>query len=670
MNNALNVLIIEDSEDDTYLLLKELRRGGYLVRFKRVETAEQMRSALEQQKYEIVFADYSLPQFSGPMALELLKESGIDIPFIIISGTVAEEVAVIAMKAGAHDYLLKGNLKRLLPAVERELRDAQQRAARRQADEALRLQTVKLAEQAVMLDLAHVMARDLEGKITLWTRGMERLYGWTSAEAVGTLSQSILRTKFPQPVLEIETELRARGFWQGELVQTTRNGEQLVVATLWVLHRDPTGNPLMVLEVDNDITGRRRMEEALRVSEAQYRILFDSNPHPMWVYEQKTLRFLAVNDAAVQHYGYSRSEFVDMTIKNLRTARANSVSDHSARDSKKRSNSRLWKHYKKDGTPIDIEMTSHGIIFSGRQAQLVLALDVTEKVKAQEALQEKADELASMTQQLWHASKLATMGELAASVAHELNNPLATISLRVETLLTQLDGDDQKHHSLEIIISEVERMANLVTNLLQFTRRHHRQVSTIEVSEEINKSIELISYYLRNRRIEVIKEFDELLPPIHADRQQLRQVFLNLMTNAGDAMSEGGVLTVRVKDNRVTARIVIDFTDTGKGISAEDLEKVWEPFYTSKAEGKGTGLGLSICSRIVEEHGGAIMLESKEGTGTTARVVLPVANAKFLSQEAETAMVTETPDSGSNHAPRSSGPLLTPGRLYRETVIR
>ncbi len=626
MEETLKALIVEDSEDDAQLLLRELRRGGYAVTFERVENAEQMAAALTNTAYDIVLADYSLPRFDAPGALGLLKQSGIDIPFIIISGTVTDELAVTAMKAGAHDYLQKRNLKRLLPAVERELREAEQRAARREADEVLRLQARTLAEQAAILDQAHVMTRDLSGKITLWTPGMERLYGWSKTEAIGNVAHELLLTKFPKSLPEIEEELRRAGDWQGELVHITRDGREIVVASHWVLHRDPEGTPLAVLEVDNDITDRRRVEETLRDSEAQYRILFESNPHPMWVYDSKTLRFMAVNDAAVIHYGYSRDEFLGMTIKNIRDAEdIPALLATTAKDNAGFSSGSIWKHRKKDGSVIDVEITSHGIVFAGKRAQLVLAHDVSDRVKAQKLLQEKADELASMTQQLWQASKLATMGELAASIAHELNNPLATVSLRAETLLDQLAGDEPKQRSLEIIIGEVERMAKLVTNLLQFTRRNYRQVSTIDVQEEVTRSLELISYYLRNHKIEVVTEFQESLPPIIADRQQLRQVFLNIMTNASDAMPHGGTLTVRVRGEQMPPRTVIEFADTGHGIAAKDLEKIWEPFYTSKDEGKGTGLGLSICSRIVEEHGGTIVLESEIGKGTTVRVTLPVA---------------------------------------------
>ena len=373
--------------------------------------------------------------------------------------------------------------------------------------------------------------------------------------------------------------------------------------------------------------------EALRKSEAQYRALFESNPHPMWVYEERTLRFLAVNDAAIERYGYSREEFLSMTIKSIRTAAdVPALLKTTKEDGPGLSRTQLWKHQKKDRSVIDVEVTSYGLLFDGKRAQLVLATDVTDKIGAQQSLREKIDELAAMTQQMWQASKLATVGELAASVAHELNNPLATVSLRVESLMQQLAHDHEKHRSLQIIISEVERMANLVTNLLQFTRRNYRQVSTIDVEDEILKSIDLISYYLRNRRIEVVTAFSNPLPPIHADRQQLRQVFLNLMTNASDAMPEGGRLTVCARADLALERVVVDVVDNGEGIAENDLKKIWQPFYTSKPEGKGTGLGLPICSRIVEEHGGEICLQSKLGKGTTVRVALPIANSGSLAQ--------------------------------------
>lgn len=248
---------------------------------------------------------------------------------------------------------------------------------------------------------------------------------------------------------------------------------------------------------------------------------------------------------------------------------------------------------------------------------------LTDTLAKEEALAAKNEELKVMSQQLWHTAKLATMGELAASIAHELNNPLATVSLRVEDLLTETLADDPKRRALEVIDQEVERMGMLVSNLLQFSRRGQPQISTLEVQDEIVKTLELVHYLLRQRRIGVVQDFAPDVPMIQADRQQLRQLFLNLFTNASDAMPDGGTLTIRVGAEE--QQVVIEINDTGVGIAPEDLPKVLEPFFTTKPEGKGTGLGLAICRRVVQEHGGAIDIRSEgiPGKGTTVRLTLP-----------------------------------------------
>lgn len=263
-----------------------------------------------------------------------------------------------------------------------------------------------------------------------------------------------------------------------------------------------------------------------------------------------------------------------------------------------------------------------------------LRTEIIERKQAQGALQEKNEELKAMMQQLWQASKLATMGELAASIAHELNNPLATVNLRVESLLAQIQEGDQKRRSLEVIEQEVERMANLVSNLLEFSRRSQKQVSTIDVCREVANTLELVHYHLRKHRITVAEEFEPGLPAILADRQQLRQVFLNIFTNAGDAMPEGGILTIHIfslKDGimdrargRMTAALRVQISDTGTGMPPETLARALEPFFTTKPEGKGTGLGLPICKRIVQEHGGDFRIESIQDQGTTVSIDFPI----------------------------------------------
>jgi signal transduction histidine kinase len=252
-----------------------------------------------------------------------------------------------------------------------------------------------------------------------------------------------------------------------------------------------------------------------------------------------------------------------------------------------------------------------------------------ERQRAEQALRAKDEELHAMSQQLWQAAKLATMGELVASLAHELNNPLTTVSLRLEALLTRTPADDPQRHALDVIVQEVERMATLVANLLQFSHRSQQQISSLDVREELDTALALIHYHLRNHRIAVVQEFAPEVPLIHADRQQLRQVFLNLVTNASDAMPQGGTLTLRVAAGTTPTggpMVRVEVSDTGGGIAPEDLSQVMEPFFTTKAEGKGTGLGLPICRRIVQEHHGTLELTSVVRQGTTVHLMLPIMN--------------------------------------------
>ena len=304
----------------------------------------------------------------------------------------------------------------------------------------------------------------------------------------------------------------------------------------------------------------------------------------------------------------------------------------------------------RDGTRIPVQSSVALYKDSeGRRAGIVAVnRDITERKRAEAALQAKSEEVRNMSQQLWQAAKLATMGELAASIAHELNNPLATVSLRAEMLQMQFTPEDAQSKSLQVIDSEIKRMSRLVANLLQFSRRSSSQISTIKVNEEVAGTLELIQYHLLKNSIQTVQELSPDLPLIQADRQQLRQVFLNLFTNAADAMPLGGILTIRTWSGerpesgstaplqRSTTKplglpvsdaphVFIEVSDTGEGISLEKLERVWEPFYTTKPEGKGTGLGLAICRRIIQEHGGTIELMSEgiPGKGTTVQLSLP-----------------------------------------------
>lgn len=403
-------------------------------------------------------------------------------------------------------------------------------------------------------------------------------------------------------------------------------------------------------ELTEEIAERRRTEGALRASEERFSKAFSASPIPMSIVSHKDGRYIDVNESFLENSGFAREEIIGRTTEEIgiyahpeERERLRAVLEERGRIR----NAEVHRRVKSGD--VRVALTSSEMIeIDGVQCVLTANNDITDRKEAErelaehalklstseEALRVKNQELQTMSGQLWHAAKLATVGELAASIAHELNNPLATVSLRVDSLLSQTQEHDSRHRELSIVGEEVERMGNLVANLLQFSRRKESQVSTIDIRTEVAGTLELFHNHLRNRNINVAMEFAPDAQMVQADRQQLRQVFLNVLTNAADAMPEGGMLTIRgvpCNLNSDTA-LRIEFADTGVGIAEQDLPKVTEPFFTTKPEGKGTGLGLAICKRIVQEHRGRFDITSEVGNGTTVRIELPVSASREDSE--------------------------------------
>lgn len=234
-------------------------------------------------------------------------------------------------------------------------------------------------------------------------------------------------------------------------------------------------------------------------------------------------------------------------------------------------------------------------------------------------------------QRILQSEKLAAIGQLAAGVMHEINNPLATISACVAAVENRLADDDPAQlgevlrEYLEIIDKEVLRCTTIVDGLLDFSRPKGKYKKPVDTSAVLEDTLFLLKHHQRFKKITVHRELAGELPPIHGNHEQLIQVFMALMMNALDAMEEGGYLSIRTYQSRAREdEIVVDIEDTGVGIPRTDLTKIFEPFYTTKAPGRGTGLGLSVCYGIVAEHRGRIEVDSQPGRGSVFRVFLPI----------------------------------------------
>ena len=349
----------------------------------------------------------------------------------------------------------------------------------------------------------------------------------------------------------------------------------------------------------------------------------------MWVYDVDTLIFLAVNIAAEEHYGYSAEEFRTMTIKDIRPAE-----DAAALEANLSQTPGMidvgdeWRHKKKDGSIINVEVTSHALMFDGKKARLVLANDVTKRIQAEE-------ELRKSEEQLKQSLKLESIGRLAGGIAHDFNNMLTAINGYSELTLRRLDENDPLRPNIEEIKKAGERSAELTKQLLAFSRRQMLQSKVLDINQVVSDTV-LMLERLIGEDIDLVTVLDSNTANIEADPGQLSLVILNLVVNSRDAMPDGGTITIETKNvflddayarQHVSVKpgpyVMLSIGDTGIGMDAQTQQQIFEPFFTTKEVGKGTGLGLSTVYGIIKQSNGNIWVYSEVGKGTVFKIYLP-----------------------------------------------
>lgn len=568
-------------------------------------------------------------------------------------------------------------------------------SAHKQAQAALLQQAIQLKEQADLLELTHdaIIVRGVDGQVTFWNRGAEELYGWSPAEALGQVTHQLLQTQFPHSRAAQDEALQTTDRWEGELTHTRRDGSQVVVSSRQVLQRDGEGRPRAVLEINTDITERKRAADALE-RQVQQRtahlntllqfsqelltargldeVLSQAMRHAMalapaaqrgaiYLYEPADRRLAlrasaGFNELPVFHWpielGLIGRAFQHCCVQHVHSgAQWLALVQETTDDAPAQLLKALRLERPPSGEiviPLLVHETAVGVLLLLRAegegsfaAEAVATLEGLANLAAvalQEARSEQAastltsrvalleeqqrrmaEQLTSAEAAMLQGARLAAVGKLAASVAHEINNPLYAVRNCLHLLADDLPAPLCDSQYLTITRDQLTRIAGIIERMHNFYRPERGEMAPHNLNSLLEETLALARLQIQHTAIAVIFAPDANLPHVLCSGDQLRQVFLNLILNGIDAMPEGGTLTVRTIAG--LQAVVVEIEDTGTGIPEELRAHLFDAFFTTKPS--GTGLGLSICAHIVAQHDGQIDVESSPGQGSTFRVVLP-----------------------------------------------
>jgi PAS domain S-box-containing protein len=516
-----------------------------------------------------------------------------------------------------------------------------------------------LREQASLLDLTHdtVFARDMNDVITYWNRGAEELYGWPREEAVGKVTHKLTQTIFPAPLEQINADLLRTGRWEGELVHTKRDGTQVVVASRWALQREERGRPVAILETNNDITERKRADAELRESERRYRTIFQTIRVSIWEEDFSAVK-AAIDDLKAQgvkdfrRHLAEHPEFVRRTAAMVRVIDINdaTVELFAARTKEELLGSldRIFLPETEvvfaeeliaisEGRPsFESEValqTLKGDALTVLLAEtfppdsakldsvLVSMTDITERKRSQEALDRAQAELA-------HVNRVSTLGELAASIAHEVNQPIAGVVTNADAALNFLAAQppdlEEIRQALGAIANDGQRAGQILSRIRILVKKTPPEIGLLDINQTILEIIALTRGEVHRNGVSLLTRFSNSLPPVSGDRVQLQQVVLNLILNAVEAMSEVGegqrhLVVSTDKDD--SDGVLVAVRDSGIGLDTSSRDRLFQPFFTTKSS--GMGMGLSICRSIIEAHGGRVWASPNSPRGAAFQFTLP-----------------------------------------------
>lgn len=526
----------------------------------------------------------------------------------------------------------------------------------KRAEEALRQSEEKFRSiSANALD--GIVMIDPNGCIIFWNQAAAKLFGYSAAEVLG---RELHKTIAPERYLKNYQEAFS-GF-----SQSGRGNAVGRMVELMALHKDGTEFPVELsvsaLEMHNqwyavgivrDITERKRAEEALRSNEQRYRAILRSVPNTVLISDRHTGRILEVNERFCELTGYDQSEVLGKTVVdlNIYTDRSDHMRLTKMIDEHGGVKMANVVYQDRFGNRVDGLVAVRTFSYSGRQCLLSVMQDIT-------ALRKAEEEQSRLQTQLQRAQRMEAIGTLAGGVAHDFNNLLQAISGYTQLILGMPQLDEKVAEYANDIDQAAIRASDLVKRLLTFSRKVDVAFNPVDLNAELGSAIKMLERTIP-KMISIKTDLEEDLWPILADPNQIEQVLMNLGANARDAMPDGGELSILTANldleqdrlfgaEKLSAGkyVRLKVSDTGQGMDAESLKKIYDPFYSTKGVGKGTGLGLSIVYGIVEVHGGKIMCSSEPGKGTEFEIYLPAATDVSLELARQSPVEMESTPGG------------------------
>ena len=620
MTPPLRILLLEDNPNDAELIQELLDADHLVCELTRVQTRAEFLAALKAAEIDLILADYKLPSFDGISALKIAMSERPDLPFIFVSGTLGEELAIEALKIGATDYVLKTRLSRLVPSVQRALREAQERAERKKAEEALRRSEMYLAE-AQRLSRTGSFGWDVPSGHIYWSEETYRIFECDPATKP-TLQFVVDRTH-PDDRMRVQDILdrassERRGFTAEHRLVMADGSVKYVRA---VAHRSAGEHPesCVLIGAVIDITERKRSEETLR----EQANLLDLTHDAIFVRDMNGVTTYW-NRGAEALYGWTAEQARGKVASELLKTVFPVPSERIAAELR---NSGYWEgelvHTKRDGTQVAVD--SRWSLQRNAQGAPVAVLETNNDVSHRKRAEEERERLRQREADLAHMNRVSMMGELAASVAHEIKQPVAAAVMHASACEQWLRRDEpaveEARKAASKMVATAMRAADIIDRIGSLYRRGTPERGSVDLNEIVREMTVLLGGVANRNSISIRTELDLGLPTATADRIQLQQVLMNLMLNGVEAMRDrGGELTV--KSGRTEGdQLLISVSDSGIGLPSEDAERIFEAFFSTKPQ--GTGMGLALSRRIIEAHGGRLWASPNKARGAVLQFTLP-----------------------------------------------